>query len=210
MKNKKTAVYEKIKKRIIDGTLVPGLAINENEFAQDLNVSKTPVREALRQLEREGFVENIPGRGSAVTHISFQDVREIFELREIIECGAVKRAAMICDLEEVQVKKRALEQFYGKSTEAKISVWGPEEDVHQFVIKCIKNRKLYETYLGLLNHIKRIRKHFGGRFTRKRYDEILTEHIEILDALIEGNAERAEKAVQDHLRNAKAYLLGLA
>jgi len=210
MKNKKTAVYEKIKKRIIDGTLVPGLAINENEFAQDLNVSKTPVREALLQLEREGFVENIPGRGSAVTHISFQDVREIFELREIIECGAVKRAAMICDLEEVQVKKRALEQFYGKSTEAKISVWGPEEDVHQFVIKYIKNRKLNETYLGLLNHIKRIRKHFGGRFTRKRYDEILTEHIEILDALIEGNAERAEKAVQDHLRNAKAYLLGLA
>ena len=209
MKNKKTEVYEKIKKRIIDGTLVPGLAINENEFAQDLNVSKTPVREALRQLEREGFVENIPGRGSAVTHISFQDIREIFELREIIECGAVKRAAMICELEEVQVKKKALEEFYSKSTQAKTSVWGPEEDVHQFIIKCINNRKLHETYLGLLNHIKRIRKHFGGRFTRKRHNEIFTEHIEILDALIEGNAERAEKAVQDHLRNAGAYLLGL-
>jgi len=209
MKNKKTAVYEKVKKRIIDGTLVPGLAINENEFAQDLNVSKTPVREALRQLEREGFVESIPGRGSAVTHISFQDIREIFELREIIESGAVKRAVMLCDLNEVRAKKNALEQFHGKSSEAKVSVWGPEEDVHQFVIKCINNRKLHETYSGLLNHIKRIRIQFGGRFTRKRYDEILTEHIEILDALIEGDAERAERAVQAHLRNAGSYLLGL-
>jgi DNA-binding GntR family transcriptional regulator len=209
MKNKKTAVYEKIKRRIIEGTLAPGLAINENEFAQILKVSKTPVREALRELEIEGFVESIPGRGSAVSHISFQDIREIFELREIIECGAVKRAVMLCDLDEVQVKKKALEQFHGKSHEAKISVWGPEEDVHQFIVKCINNRKLHETYSGLLNHIIRIRKQFGGRFTRKRYDEILVEHIEILDALIEGNAERAEKAVQIHLRNAGAYLLGL-
>lgn len=209
MPNKKTVVYEKIKKRIIDGALTPGLAINENEFALDFNVSKTPVREALRELEREGFVENIPGRGSAVSHISFQDIREIFELREIIECGAVKRAALLCDIDEVHVKKKALEQFHDKSSEAKISVWGPEEDVHQFIIKCINNQKLHETYSGLLNHIKRIRKQFGGRFTRKRYDEILGEHIEILDALIEGNAERAEKAVQIHLRNAGAYLLGL-
>lgn len=209
MKNKKTAVFEKIKKNIISGTLAPGLPINEIVFAQDLNVSKTPVREALRQLEREGFVENIPGRGSAVTHITFQDIREIFELREIIECGAVKRAAMICDVEEVQIKKKALEQFYGKSTEAKNSVWGPEEDIHQFIVKCVGNRKLYETYLGLLDHIKRIRKHFVGRFSRQRFENMLTEHIEILDALIEGNAGRAEKAVQDHLHNAGAYLLGL-
>ena len=209
MKNKKTAVYEKIKKRIIDGTLAPGLAINENEFAQDLKVSKTPVREALRELEREGFVENIPGRGSAVTHISFQHIQEIFELREIIECGVIKRAAMLCDIEEVQAKKKELEQFYGKTNEAKVYNWGPEEDVHQFVIKCVNNQKLHETYSGLLNHIKRIRKHFGGRFSRKRYDDIITEHIEILDALIEGNAERAEKAVQVHLRNAGSYLLGL-
>ena len=83
--NKKIAVYEKIKERIIDGSLAPGLPINENDFAQDLNVSKTPIREALRQLEREGLVENIPGRGSAVSHITFQDIRDIFETREIIE-----------------------------------------------------------------------------------------------------------------------------
>ena len=209
MRNKKTAVYEALKKRIIDGKLAPGLAINEDEFAKNLKVSKTPLREALRQLEREGLVENIPGRGSAVTHISFQDIREIFELREIIECGAVKRAAMICNANEVKAKKKELEQFCSKPTETENPTWGPEEIVHQFVISCLNNRKLNETYTDLQNHIVRIRNHFGGRFSSKREDEKLAEHIEIFDALIEGNAERAEKAVQVHLRNFAAELLGL-
>ena len=209
MRNKKTAVYEEIKQRIIDGTLTPGLPINENEFAQDLNVSKTPVREALRQLEREGLVENIPGRGSAVTHITFQDIREVFEIREIIECGAVKRAALICDANEVHKKKKALEQFFAQRTELNGLVWGPEEDVHHFLIRCLGNKKLTETYLGLLDHIKRIRFHFGRQFTRQRIDELVTEHIAILDALTDGDGDRAEQAVQNHLHNAAAYLLGL-
>jgi len=209
MKNKKTTVYEKIKKRIINGSVAPGFPINEYEFAQNLNVSKTPVREALSQLAREGFVENIPGRGSGVTHITFQDIREIFELREIIECGVVKRVALVRDEKDVLTKKNELEQLFEKGIKAKVSIWGPEEDIHQFIVKCVGNRKLHETYLGLLDHIIRIRKHFGRRFTRQRFENMITEHIEILDAVIERNSERAELAVQKHLRNAAAYLLGL-
>lgn len=209
MKNKKIAVYEEIKKRIINGTLTPGLPINENEFAKDQNVSKTPVREALRQLEREGLVANIPGRGSAVAHITFQDIRETFELREIIECGAVKRAALACNTEEVRAKKKELEKLSAQDAELNWPVWGPEEDIHLFIITCIGNQKLIETYLGLLDHIKRIRIHYGGKFTQQRYYTFLAEHIAILDALIEGDPERAELEVQNHLHNAAAYLLGL-
>lgn len=209
MKNKKTLVFRKIKERIIDGDLVPGFPINENDFALDLNVSKTPVREALRQLEREGLVENIPGRGSAVTHITFQDIRDIFEVREIIECGAAKRAALIHDEEGVRAKKKELEQYSKKWTEAIELNWGPVEDIHLFIITSIGNQKLVDTYLGLIDHIKRIRKHFGGRFTRQRFKELVVEHLEILDAIIEGNGDQAEQAVQNHLRNAAAYLLGL-
>ena len=210
MKNKKTAVYQKIKEGIINGAFAPGLPINENDFARDLDVSKTPVRESLRQLEREGLVENIPGRGSAVSHITFQDIRDIFETREIIECGAVKRAALMRNEEEVRAKKKELDQYCGKWTEIKEHNWGPVEDIHLFIIGIIGNQKLLDTYLGLLDHIKRIRIHFGRRFGQQRFDELLREHAEILDALVEGDAERAELAVQNHLRNAAAYLLGLS
>ena len=209
VKNKKTAVYEKIKERIINGALAPGLPINESDFARDLHVSKTPVREALRQLEREGLVESIPGRGSAVAHITFQDIREIFEVREIIECGAAKRAALMRDEEEVRAKRKELEQYSKKWTEAIELNWGPVEDIHLFIVTRIGNQKLIDTYLGLLDHIKRIRQHFGGSFTRHRFYELVDEHLEILDAIIEGNGEQAELSVQNHLRNAGAYLLGL-
>jgi DNA-binding GntR family transcriptional regulator len=207
--NKKIAVYEKIKERIINGSLAPGLPINENDFAQNLNVSKTPIREALRQLEREGLVENIPGRGSAVSHITFQDIRDIFETREIIECGAAKRAALKNDENEVKAKRKELETYSKNWDEAKELNWGPVEDIHLFIIKSLGNQKLIDTYLGLLDHIKRMRKYFGGRFTRQRFNHLVAEHLEILDAVIEGNGERAELAVQNHLHSAAAYLLGL-
>ena len=93
--NKKVMVYENLKRRIIDCELIPGMPINEADFASELGVSKTPVREALRQLERDGFVDNVPGRGSTISHITPMDIREILEIREIIETGAAKLAARL-------------------------------------------------------------------------------------------------------------------
>ena len=127
MKNKKTEVYRIIKQRIIEGILAPGLPINEIELATDLNVSKTPVREALRQLEREGFVTTTPGRGSMVSPITFQDIREIYEMREILECCAAKRGALRCDVAEVRESKRQLEKMMGKNPDPKSFPWGEEE-----------------------------------------------------------------------------------
>lgn len=210
MENKKTLVFGKIKERILDGALAPGFPINEEDLARDLDVSKTPVREALRQLEREGLVENIPGRGSTVTHITFQDIRDIFEIREIIECGAAKKAALLRDEDGFQAKKRELEINSKKWANDKEFNWGPVEDIHLFIIASIGNQKLLDTYVGLIDHIKRIRKHFSGSFSQKRFNELIGEHLGILDAIIEGNGDRAEMAVQNHLRNAAAYLLGLS
>ena len=114
-----------------------------------------------------------------------------------------------CKLVKQVIVRKEFIKLSSKDAERDASVWGPEEDVHQFVVKSTGNRKLHETYLGLLDHIKRIRKHYGGRFSRQRFENMLTEHIEILDALLEANPERAEKAVQNHLRNAATYVLGL-
>ncbi len=92
-KSKKTIVYENLKKRIITHSLNQGDPLNESILSKELKTSKTPVREALQQLEKEGFVENIPGKGSFVSRISFQDIREMFEIREILEGEVVKRAS---------------------------------------------------------------------------------------------------------------------
>jgi DNA-binding GntR family transcriptional regulator len=210
MKNKKTAVYTIIKQRIIEGTLAPGLPINEIDLASDLKVSKTPVREALHQLEREGFVTTTPGRGSTVSAITFQDIREIYEMREIIECCAAKRGALRCDKDKVRETKRQLEQMLGKDPDPQSFPWGEAENVHQLVIRSVGNQKLFETYIGILDHIKRIRIQFLNRFSRQRHDELIREHIEILDAFIAGDGDKAEQAVQAHLRNAATHFMGLS
>ena len=210
MKNKKTEVYRIIKQRIIQGTLAPGLPINEIDLASDLNVSKTPVREALRQLEREGFVTTTPGRGSMVSPITFQDIREIYEMREIIECCAAKRGALRCDRNEVHESKKQLERMLGKDPEPQSFPWGEAENVHQLIIKSVGNQKLLETYMGIIDHIKRIRIQFLNRFTGQRHDELIREHIHILDAFLDRDGEKAEQAVQSHLRNAAAHFMGLS
>ena len=92
-KSKKMIVYENLKRRIITNILKPGDPLNEGVLSKELKISKTPVREALQQLEKKGLVENIPGKGAFVSRFSFQDIRELFEIREILECEVIRRVA---------------------------------------------------------------------------------------------------------------------
>ena len=211
--NKKVMVYENLKRRIIDCELIPGMPINEADFASELGVSKTPVREALRQLERDGFVENVPGRGSTISHITPLDIREIFEIREIIETGAAKHVARFQSHDEALIKKRAEHQHLLKDepeSEEYVHEWGEWEDVHLSIVQALGNQTFLNMYEGLLDRIKRIRNHFGQRFTQRRFHEIISEHVGILDAILEGDPDRAEQAVSKHLQNAGAFLMGLS
>ena len=211
--NKKVMVYENLKRRIIDCELAPGMPINEADFASDLGVSKTPVREALRQLERDGFVHNIPGRGSTISHITSLDIREIFEIREIIETGAAKHAAQFHLHDEALIKKKAEHQHLLESepeSEEYVHEWGEWEDVHLSIVKALGNQTFLSMYEGLLDRIIRIRNHFGQRFTQRRFHEIIGEHVRILDAILEGDPDRAEQAVAKHLQKAGDFLIGLS
>ncbi len=211
--NKKVRVYENLKRRIIDGEYLPGTPINEADFASELGVSKTPIREALRQLETDGFVENIPGRGSTISHITPVDIQEIFEIREIIETGAAKHAAQFQRHDEELNKKRKEHQQLlsdEQGSEEYVHVWGEWEDVHLCIVQALGNQTLLKMYDGLLDRIKRIRNHFGRRFTQRRLHEIVTEHLAILDAVLVGDPARAEQAVKQHLKNAGAFIMGLS
>jgi len=211
--NKKVRVYESLKQRIINCDLPPGLPINEADFASELGVSKTPVREALRQLERDGFVENVPGRGSTISHLTPLNIHEILEIREIIETGAAKHVARFNPRNEELIKKRVEHQqlLSEKSgNEEYVHEWGEWEDVHLSIVQALGNHTFLRMYEGLLDRIKRIRNHFGQRFTPRRLNEIISEHLAILDSILEGDPDRAEQAVRKHLQNAGAFLMGLS
>ena len=208
LKSKKELAYEAIKKRIINNSLSPGGPLNEVLLARDLNTSTTPLREALQQLQKEGFVENVPGRGSFVSRISTQDVRELFEIREILECEVVKKVVangLVREQAALAIRKE-FEASGGKSRPATRGYFAPGDQIHIFIFECFGNRRLLEYYHSLHAHIERMRLYFFSNFHEERSEQSFTEHLEIIDALLARDADRAEHAVRTHLQNATNYL----
>lgn len=205
-KSKKTIVYENLKKRIINNTLKPGEPLNEINLSKELKTSKTPIREALQQLQKEGLVENIPGKGSFVSRISFQDVREIFEIREILECEAIKRAIMKVDKEKLRLLREKFSASENEKGKSELSFFKSGDEIHTFIFETLGNTRLTEIYKGLQDHIVRHRIYFFNQSPSTRSQESFQEHLEILDAMEAQNPERAEQAVRTHLRNSLEYL----
>ncbi len=204
-KSKKAIVYENLKKRIINHSLKSGEPLNESVLTKELGISKTPIREALQQLEKEGFIENIPGKGSFVSRISIQDIREIFEIREILECEVVKRAAMKSDPDKIGgIRKKFETESNGDKNSRDQFKAG--DRIHTFIFESFGNKRLLEYYKRLQEHIIRMRLYFFNQLHQERSGQSFKEHLEIMDALIAQDPPRAEKAMKDHLRNSTEYL----
>jgi DNA-binding GntR family transcriptional regulator len=207
-KSKKMIVYDNLKRRIITNALKPGDPLNEGILSKELKISKTPVREALQQLEKKGLVENIPGKGAFVSRFSFQDIRELCEIRDILECEVIKRVASKGDLnlEEAQAIR---DKFIASDTNGGRtgkSYFNAGDQIHSFIFEAFGNRKLIREYQGLQEQIVRITLHFFGQNRQERAAESFKEHLEIIDALIARDPVRAEKAMRIHVRNSLEYL----
>ena len=207
-KSKKTIVHDNLKRRIITNALKPGDPLNEGILSKELKISKTPVREALQQLEKKGLVENIPGKGAFVSRFSFQDIRELFEIREILECEVIRRVAAKTDLnlaeaQAIRDKFTASDTNGGRTGK---SYFNAGDQIHSFIFATYGNRKLIKEYQGLQEQIVRITLHFFSQNRQERAAESFKEHLEIIDALIARDPQRAEKAIRTHLQNSLEYL----
>jgi DNA-binding GntR family transcriptional regulator len=204
-KSKKTIVYEQLKRRIITHTLKPGDPLNESALSKELKTSKTPIREAMQQLEKEGFIDNVPGKGSFASRISFQDIRELFEIRELLECEVIKRATLKNAPDKVEGIKKKFETESNEDKNAR-DHFKAGDRIHTFIFESFGNKRLLEYYKRLQEHIIRMRLNFFSELHQERSEQSYREHLEIMDALIAQDPQRAEKAMRDHLRNSVEYL----
>ena len=207
-KSKKMIVYENLKRRIITNALKPGDPLNEGILSKELKISKTPVREALQQLEKKGLVENIPGKGAFVSRFSFQDIRELFEIREILECEVTKRVAEKEDL-NLEEARAIRDKFAASNTNGGRNgknYFSAGDQIHSFIFAAYGNRKLIREYQGLQEQIIRITLYFFTPHRQERAAKSFKEHLEIIDALIARDPRRAETAIRTHLRNSLEYL----
>jgi DNA-binding GntR family transcriptional regulator len=199
--SKKLQVYEILKNRIVQGELKPQEYLNEQQLCEDLGISKTPVREALQHLERNRLVVIVPNKGCFVSNISLDLVREVFEIREIYECAAARFAANLANKTQFTAILENHESFRVTDEEGVRRSLLSGYQIHEIIVNSAGNSFLTEYYGNVLDHILRIRIYFLSSFDSKRLSETCEEHKRILQAIIDGDPDRSEKAMREHLEH---------
>ena len=186
-----------IKQQILDGELNPGDRIIETQFARELGISQTPVREAIRQLSGEGIVTIVPNRGPMVRAFHMQDVYEIYSLRAVIEGLAIRLA--IQNASEQDVKD--LQIFYEEMKEklANDSVDSLLEEsvyVHQTIIRLSNHQRLIHMYKTMSFQIALCGRVLGSTSTKQKE---VDQHGELIDALVRRDPDYGETVMRNHV-----------
>ena len=198
-----TDLFSNLRKDILQGKLQQGKKLTEQQICDEYNVSRTPVREAFRQLELEGFIETIPNRGAFVVGFSTQDILDMYELRKSYEVLAVKWAIERITKEEYGKLEEAFE-FMGFYTQKKDveKMMNINMNFHELIYRASHNRMLYHILSSYQLYIKQ------GRPSNPDHpvdylDEILLEHRGIFEAFKNRDPDAGITAVSRHLDNAK-------
>ena len=193
-------IFEKVREDILSGVYAQGEELKEATLGAKLGASRTPVREALRQLELEGLVEIIPNRGARVTGISRKDVYDIYQMRYLLEGLAARRAAEhiteeeLTELEEVVL----LSEFHLKDTKQE-QIAQLDGRFHELVYRAAASRMLKHVLTDFHHYVKAVR--IVSVKERKRAQESVREHKELLQAIREHNGDLAERLAREHIRH---------
>ncbi len=200
-------VFESLREAIINGTLKPGERLMEVQLAEDMGVSRTPVREAIRKLELEGFVVMVPRKGAYVAGISLKDIADVFEIRAALEGLAAGLAAERITEDELEELERHLVRV-NESTENNDLPALVELDTsfHDILYKASRNDRLVQIINNLREQIQRFRT--ASLAVPGRMKDTLLEHKEIVEAISERNATQAQFLAQQHVENAENSMLG--
>jgi len=198
--------YQALRDSILAGHLSPGEIYNEMALAKEFGISRTPVREALLELSAQGLVTFLPRRGVMVTHYNRQDVEEVFELRKVIELAAIEKIARSsppCDLTDIE-KSLANQQNKMKKMDY-IGFLQADRTFHSTFSKMTGNGRL----VGILENIRDMI-HLMGREAlgrASRWEEVIAEHKNVLEAVKQGKQVKAKKAMDYHLDRSREAVL---
>ena len=194
-------VFKYIKAQIINGHYKPGESLVESKMADELSVSRTPIREAIRLLELEGLVDITPNKGAVVLGISRKDVEDIYAIRCLVEGLAARWAAermSAIDMKEMQ-KIVDLMDFYSKKCD--MDELAELDNRFHHIIYEASGSKILNLTLGNLHQYVQIAR-LESLKVPHRLDCTLAEHHAVLNAFLEKNPEKAEAALGEHVHNA--------
>lgn len=206
--------YQSLHDMILTGKLSPGAVVSETSLAKEMGISRTPVREAVQQLEREGLLEQVPRFGTIVRRLERRDIIELFELREALECFAVRRAAERITAQELATAQRLCDEVkqiglrIEKSGEPAANAvmmqrfLAADMGFHTLLIRAAGNSRIMKA-VAESRVLARI---FGAR--RQAHDAAVmaathAEHLAILTAIQQRDGDSAAAAMSRHISNSR-------
>lgn len=199
-------VFSQLENDILNGKYQTGDSLIETKLSDELGVSRTPIREAIRQLEHEGLVQAIPNKGAIVKGVSLQDIEDIYTIRMMIEGLAARWAAEKITSEELDELYEAveLEEFYTTKNDTE-HLLKFDSKFHDIIFKASKSKPLTHMLSTFHHYVQRARN--ISISSPGRAQKVLDEHKAILKAIAEHNSETAEKLTTEHVRNASINIL---
>jgi DNA-binding GntR family transcriptional regulator len=193
--------YVDLREEIIGVRLPPGTLLREDELMQRLGVGRTPVREAVQRLQRDGFVTVIPRRGTLVSEISITDLAGIYEVRKKLESWASRLAAERITDAERQEARGLIEELGSLHADDYETLLAVDRRVHRFVYRVTRNAFLADTLDQYHNLSLRILHVAMKRYPplTPRLDDVVHEQRTVLEAIIGGDGETAERVAIEHI-----------
>jgi len=201
-------VYDHLRAEILAGDLEPGVELAEVALAEQLGVSRGPIREAIGRLASEGLVTVRPRRGAVVSSLSKEEFLELYQVREALERMAVKLAVPRLQPDDIAALQVLIDSMTSRAEQGKVSeFFEANAEFHQRLVDASGNVKLAELYRQLLDQIGRYRTR--SLLMRGNLQRSVAEHAAILRAAKRGNAERAAHLMSEHIRVPQRGLKGL-
>lgn len=203
-------VTNALREAILGSYFEPGEKLDQDLIARELKVSRTPIREALRMLESEGFVEVRPHYGAFITSVTPRDIREVYEIRQLLEAEIVRQATLVIPddvLAELDASLRSAQAKIDAGDTSKYDV--SDLQFHNVPLDYFENGLLKDVLNGLNNRIRMVRL-FALRQPGPHIIESQREHRAILDAMRRRDAAEAARLMSLHLRNSALRIQEMA
>ena len=202
----RSVIYNQLEDMILTGALAPGERINESKLSAALKVSRAPIREACRQLEKHGMVQIIPRRGTFVTNIEVSDVKELYDIRASLESLAAEKAATNAspkDLQEFEAILETMEEAI-KADDAK-EYFRANMVFHRKIVLTSRNKNLEPLIEGIYNKASLYRR--TNLSVLDRMSISYKQHKDIYKAIVAGNPMEASTQMKHHVIDARDELL---
>jgi DNA-binding GntR family transcriptional regulator len=199
--------YDRLKRMILSGRFKNDEVLSERGLAATLSVSRVPVREAIKELEREGLLTVVPRSGVLIRRLTADEVRELYEVRQAIECmAAYLCAARKSDIAVAAMCRRLQQLAKGGRATSHAAIQKASADFHRMLFDVAGNSQLRSVYETIEPRIQ-LNLRLTAVHDTSRIEQALREHIQIGKAIMRGDARKAEDLTRQHLENGKVARL---